>query len=124
MWLHSVAKPGAGVHAREHGLARVQLAALQHHAQRLVVSEPEDVLHARPAVPALAFDRPDIGDLPASGGVEGRLRELDQVAPGAVAVAVRVCSRRRVLVVASPAAVPLAETLWSAATVVGCSVVS
>ena len=63
--------PGAGVHARQHRLALGQRAPLHDHAERLVVPEPEDVLDPRPAVPALAFDRADVGDLAPAGGIEG-----------------------------------------------------
>src|SRR5207247_10318434 len=47
----------------------------------LAAAELDDVADARPAVAVLALDHPDVGDLPAAGGVERRLGELDDHPP-------------------------------------------
>ena len=80
MWLASVAWRARAVDARDDALALVQRAALQDDVERLVVADAEHVVHARQAVAVGAFDRADVGDLPAARRVEGRLGELDQVA--------------------------------------------
>ncbi len=70
----------AMVDRREHLLAGLELALLDHDRERLIVAQAEHLLHARAAVAVLAFDRADVGHLAAAGRVEGRLGELHQKA--------------------------------------------
>ena len=65
---------------REHGLAHAQRSLLHDDREGLVIGETEDVAHAGAAVAVLAFDRADVRDLAASGGIERRLGELHQIA--------------------------------------------
>ena len=71
------------VDARDHALARLELALVDLDDDGLVLAaaELDDVDDARPAVAVLALDHPDVGDLPAAGGVERRLGELDDHPP-------------------------------------------
>ena len=62
--LGRVARPR--VDARDHPLAGLELALLDHDGDRLVVAHPEDVGHAGAAVAVLAGDLADVGDLPAA----------------------------------------------------------
>ena len=55
------------VDAREDRLGGVELAALDHDRQCLIVAEAKDALDARAAVAVLAFDHADVGDLAAAG---------------------------------------------------------
>ena len=76
-------------------LARSQRAALEAHLERLVLADADDVLDDGAAVAVLAFDHALVGDLAPTGGVEGRLRQLDEVALATVRVRVHRGRARR-----------------------------
>ena len=63
---------------RVDALARLELAALGHQRQHLVVAEAQDIIDARAAVAVGALHVAGVGDLAAAGGVERRLDKLDQ----------------------------------------------
>ena len=65
--------PRRAVDVRVDALAGLELPALGHQRQHLVIAEPQHVLDAREAVAVGAFDVSGIGDLAAAGGVERRL---------------------------------------------------
>ena len=111
MWLHSVACLATRSTRASTGSPACSSPLLEHDAEGLVIAEAEDVLDPRAAVPLLALDRADVGDLASARGVEGGLGELHQVAPRAFAIAV-------------PVAVTLLATRRTAVTVVCCSSVS
>src|SRR5580704_10916913 len=77
--------PRRAVHLRHHRLPGMELALLDDDAQRLVIAETEDLLHACPAVTLRAFDHPSICHLSPAGGIEGGLGELHQITLTAVA---------------------------------------
>ena len=60
--------------ARAHVLARSQRTLLHDDDQRLILAEPEHILHARPALAVLALDRANVRDLTSTGRVERGLR--------------------------------------------------
>src|SRR5581483_2763012 len=71
----------AAIDVGVNSLAELELAPFENQREHLVVSQSQDVLYPREAVALAAFNVPRVGDLAATGGVEGRLDELCQHAP-------------------------------------------
>jgi hypothetical protein len=65
-------------HTRDHPRALAQRPVLDLEHDGLVVAEAQHVGHPSAAVAVLALDHAGVGDLPAAGGVERRLGELDE----------------------------------------------
>ena len=83
----------APVHMRAYALPGLERAALGRDRDDLIVSEPQDVLHDRPAVAVGALHISGIGHLATAGGVERRLDQLHQHASVVGSTAPTVVSR-------------------------------